>query len=75
MKPYTMINDTELFDKLKATSADDTISVWEVFADYCIENDLPKMHGLDHIDETSNQFVFSDRGCNGVDHSYKVRRG
>jgi hypothetical protein len=79
-----IIYNTHLFNRLKSISAlysDD--GDWEreiwlgLFNRYneIIDEDLPIFHGgLSNIEETRNQFVFYDIGCNDKNNSFIVRK-
>ena len=79
-----IINNTALFNRLQTISklVKDS-NGWEkevwlgLFDNQCrlIDEDVPVfVGGLDNIEETRNQFIFHDIGCNGKDNSFIVRR-
>ena len=72
-----IIRDTKLFNDLKEASKKGK-SIWEVLFDKNFELKNKEIlffaSELDHIKETKNQFVFHDRGSNGKDNSFIIRK-
>ncbi len=68
-----IIQNTKLFQKIKNAE-----NKWSALFkdDYTLEDaSIPIFAGgLDHIKETKNQIVFYDRGSNGKDNTFIIRR-
>ena len=74
----TTIRNTELFTRLFKVKSQGTQAIWDELCDYFgddLERHIPDFFGgLSHIRYTKSGATFRDRGCNGKDNSFIIRK-